>query len=129
MNCFFFLFLTCFRFQFGSSHRYQSGFTPPGDIKFEDLSKMDPSESASPSEINSKIFNHHTFKNTLSAGKIKKRPGFFWIFKDKVRVCNCDANFKFTFFLLLLRQTLRNNFFRFLFLVCSLARFAHRIIY
>ncbi|XP_031620569.1 formin-binding protein 1-like [Contarinia nasturtii] len=61
--------------------RYKSGFTPPQDIKFEDLSKMDP-DSASPSEISSKVFNHHTLKSTISATKLKKRPGFFWMFNS-----------------------------------------------
>lgn len=84
--------------------RYQSGFTPPGDIKFEDLSKMDP-ESASPSEISSKVFNHHTLKNTISASRMKKRPGFFWIFNsNKVR-----GNYIYS--LLMNRSFLRCNFF------------------
>lgn len=61
--------------------RYKSGFTPPGDIKFEDLSKLDP-DTASPSEISSKVFNHHTLKSTISASKLKKRPGFFWMFNS-----------------------------------------------
>lgn len=65
-------------------YRYQSGFTPPGDIKFEDLSKMDP-ETANQSEFNSKILNHFNPKGTLSGGKLKKRANILNIFfKEKV---------------------------------------------
>lgn len=59
--------------------RYQSGFTPPGDIEFKDLSKMDP-ETASPSE--NKIFKTNTVKNTITASKLKKRPVLSWMFNS-----------------------------------------------
>lgn len=63
--------------------RYQSGFAPPGDIKFEDLSKLDP-ETATHSQFSSKVMNRMTLKETLSVHKLKKRPGIFSMFGNKV---------------------------------------------
>ncbi|XP_033149620.1 formin-binding protein 1-like, partial [Drosophila busckii] len=54
--------------------RYQSGFTPPTDIPFEDLSKMD-SSSAPQSNYSNVTYNHNTFKGTISAAKFKKPRG------------------------------------------------------
>ncbi|XP_017861472.1 PREDICTED: formin-binding protein 1-like isoform X9 [Drosophila arizonae] len=55
--------------------RYQSGFTPPTDIPFEDLSKMDPSV-APQSNYSSVPYNHLTIKGgTLTAAKLKKARG------------------------------------------------------
>ncbi|XP_034121041.1 formin-binding protein 1-like isoform X10 [Drosophila guanche] len=58
--------------------RYQSGFTPPTDIPFEDLSKLDP-DSLQDHYSNS-MSNHLTMRGTMSANKIKKRVGIFNIF-------------------------------------------------
>ncbi|XP_064546101.1 formin-binding protein 1-like isoform X9 [Drosophila montana] len=55
--------------------RYQSGFTPPTDIPFEDLSKMDPS-AVPQSNYSSVPYNHLTIKSgTLTAAKLKKARG------------------------------------------------------
>ncbi|KRG06151.1 uncharacterized protein Dmoj_GI13197, isoform B [Drosophila mojavensis] len=55
--------------------RYQSGFTPPTDIPFEDLSKMDPGV-APQSNYSSVPYNHLTIKGgTLTAAKLKKARG------------------------------------------------------
>lgn len=63
--------------------RYQSGFQPPGDIPFEDLSKAD-SESSHNSQNNSNAMNHNaTMKGgTMGANKLKKRVGIFNIFSS-----------------------------------------------
>lgn len=58
--------------------RYQSGFQPPGDIPFEDLSKGD-NESQHNSQINHAI---NTMKGTIGANKLKKRAGIFNIFSS-----------------------------------------------
>lgn len=72
--------------------RYQSGFQPPGDIPFEDLSKAD-SESSHNSQNNSNAMNHNaTMKGgTMGANKLKKRVGIFNIFSsNKVsQLFNC----------------------------------------
>ncbi|KAH8365580.1 hypothetical protein KR093_002261 [Drosophila rubida] len=54
--------------------RYQSGFTPPADIPFEDLSKMD-SSIATQSNYSSVTYNHLTIKGTISGPKFKKPRG------------------------------------------------------
>lgn len=64
--------------------RYQSGFQPPGDIPFEDLSKAD-TDSTHNSQISHAI-NNATMKGTLGAKNLKKRVGIFNIFSsNKVR--------------------------------------------
>lgn len=65
--------------------RYQSGFTPPVDIPFEDLSKMDPESSANMQYTNM-ASNHNTVKGTMGAQKLKKRAGIFGIFSSN-KVC------------------------------------------
>ncbi|XP_059226741.1 formin-binding protein 1-like isoform X7 [Stomoxys calcitrans] len=60
--------------------RYQSGFTPPSDIPFEDLSKLDTLDSSQESHFNHVQSSHLTVKGTISANKIKKRVGIFNIF-------------------------------------------------
>lgn len=66
--------------------RYQSGFQPPGDLPFEDLSKMD-SESTHNSQNNFPLPNHPTIKGTISGKGIKARKGIFTIFSsNKVSV-------------------------------------------
>ncbi|XP_052847756.1 formin-binding protein 1-like isoform X5 [Drosophila gunungcola] len=59
--------------------RYQSGFTPPRDIPFEDLSKCDP-DSVQDSHYSNSTSNHLTMRGTMSANKLKKRVGIFNIF-------------------------------------------------
>ncbi|XP_034103195.2 formin-binding protein 1-like isoform X4 [Drosophila albomicans] len=54
--------------------RYQSGFQPPADIPFEDLSKMD-SSIATQSNYSSVTYNHLTIKGTISGPKFKKPRG------------------------------------------------------
>lgn len=65
--------------------RYKTGFLPPPDYVFEDLSKAD-SESSTYSSQNNLNSNHLTQKGTLGANKLKKRAGIFGIFSsNKVR--------------------------------------------
>ncbi|XP_017053294.1 formin-binding protein 1-like isoform X8 [Drosophila ficusphila] len=59
--------------------RYQSGFTPPRDIPFEDLSKLDP-DAVQDSHYSNSTSNHLTMRGTMSANKLKKRVGIFNIF-------------------------------------------------
>lgn len=54
--------------------RYQSGFTIPTDIPFEDLSKSNPDSSLEQSHTHIPL-NKHTIKGTVSGGKMKKRGG------------------------------------------------------
>lgn len=64
--------------------RYKSGFQPPGDIPFEDLSvaKSYDSNSQLAQPVMQPIHNHLTVKGTVSGGKIKKRVGLFGIFSS-----------------------------------------------
>ncbi|XP_068149843.1 formin-binding protein 1-like isoform X6 [Drosophila tropicalis] len=59
--------------------RYQSGFTPPTDIPFEDLSKLDP-DAVQDSTYSNSTSHLLTVKGTISANKIKKRVGIFSLF-------------------------------------------------
>ncbi|XP_043274862.1 formin-binding protein 1-like isoform X4 [Venturia canescens] len=72
--------------------RYKSGFTPPGDFPFEDLSvaKSYDSNSQLSQPVMQPIHNHLTVKGTVSGGKMKKRVGIFGIFssnKKLIEVC------------------------------------------
>ncbi|XP_029050220.1 formin-binding protein 1-like isoform X1 [Osmia bicornis bicornis] len=72
--------------------RYKSGFQPPGDFPFEDLSvaKTYDSNSQLSQPVMQPIHNHLTVKGTVSGGKIKKRVGLFGIFssnKKLIEVC------------------------------------------
>jgi hypothetical protein len=63
--------------------RCKSGFQPPEDIPFEDLSAMESDEV--PAQVNTIAITTispeaMTVKGTMSAGKIKKRVGLFGIF-------------------------------------------------
>lgn len=64
--------------------RYKSGFQPPGDFPFEDLSaaKSYDSNSQLSAPVMQPIHNHLTVKGTVSGGKIKKRVGLFGIFSS-----------------------------------------------
>jgi hypothetical protein len=65
--------------------RYKSGFQPPEDIPFEDLSAIKSGEAPAP--VNTVAITTirpeaMTVKGTMSAGKIKKRVGLFGIFSS-----------------------------------------------
>jgi len=65
--------------------RYKSGFQPPEDIPFEDLSAIKSGEVQNPVNtvaITSMRPEAMTVKGTMSAGKIKKRVGLFGIFSS-----------------------------------------------
>lgn len=65
--------------------RYKSGFQPPDDIPFEDLSAIKSGEVQHPVNtvaITSMRPEAMTVKGTMSAGKVKKRVGLFGIFSS-----------------------------------------------
>ncbi|XP_043515702.1 formin-binding protein 1-like isoform X1 [Frieseomelitta varia] len=69
--------------------RYKSGFQPPGDFPFEDLSvaKTYDSNSQLSQPVMQPIHNHHlTAKGTVSGSKIKKRVGLFGIFSSNKKL-------------------------------------------
>ncbi|XP_017789488.1 PREDICTED: LOW QUALITY PROTEIN: formin-binding protein 1-like [Habropoda laboriosa] len=69
--------------------RYKSGFQPPGDFPFEDLSvaKTYDSNSQLSQPVMQPIHNHHlTAKGTVSGGKMKKRVGLFGIFSSNKKL-------------------------------------------
>lgn len=73
--------------------KYQSGFAPPGDIPFEDLSRMDPdslNHSQTPHGGNNAL-NHLTLKGTISAHKLKKRAGIFGIFSSNKNILSSEG--------------------------------------
>ncbi|XP_033242613.1 formin-binding protein 1-like isoform X13 [Drosophila miranda] len=69
--------------------RYQSGFAPPTDIPFEDLSKLDPDTLQD--HYNNSMSNHLTMRGTMSANKIKKRVGIFNIFGSNKNSLTADG--------------------------------------
>lgn len=75
----------CFQDTLLVIEKYKSGFQPPEDFPFEDLSKGG-SESGSSNNINtipitSKLKDSgYTVKGTISGKSIKKRTGIFNIF-------------------------------------------------
>uniref|UniRef100_A0A1B0CCR2 Putative cdc42-interacting protein cip4 n=1 Tax=Lutzomyia longipalpis TaxID=7200 RepID=A0A1B0CCR2_LUTLO len=70
--------------------RYKSGFTPPADIPFEDLSKVD-AESSNYSSQNNLGINNMTQKGTMGANKLKKRVGIFGIFGSNKNTLSTDG--------------------------------------
>lgn len=64
--------------------RYKSGFQPPGDIPFEDLSAIKNGEAPPPCNVAITSIKPEalTVKGTMSAGKLKKRGGLFGIFSS-----------------------------------------------
>ncbi|KPU77768.1 uncharacterized protein Dana_GF24736, isoform G [Drosophila ananassae] len=70
--------------------RYQSGFTPPRDIPFEDLSKSDP-DAVHDSHYSNSTANHLTIRGTMSANKLKKRVGIFNIFGSNKNSLTADG--------------------------------------
>ncbi|XP_049289369.1 formin-binding protein 1-like isoform X6 [Anopheles funestus] len=74
--------------------KYQSGFQPPGDIPFEDLSKSDPDASNNSQTHNSSTgLNHMTGKGTTK-DKLKKRVGIFGIFTGNKKILEACINVK-----------------------------------
>uniref|UniRef100_A0A0K8TM08 Putative cdc42-interacting protein cip4 n=1 Tax=Tabanus bromius TaxID=304241 RepID=A0A0K8TM08_TABBR len=71
--------------------RYQSGFTPPGDIPFEDLSKADPEASNNINYSNIPLNNLTINKGTVGANKLKKRVGLFGIFNSNKNSLSTDG--------------------------------------
>lgn len=68
--------------------RYKSGYDPPSDIPFEDLSRMDSTPAPPSQPISALKPEYFTVKGTMSVGKSWKRPGIFAIFSsNKVRHC------------------------------------------
>jgi len=71
--------------------RYKSGFEPPGDFPFDDLSRGGESTplvlpGSGNTYVSSGVGAHRsesmTVKGTMSAGKLKKRVGLFAIFSS-----------------------------------------------
>ncbi|XP_058836105.1 formin-binding protein 1-like isoform X6 [Topomyia yanbarensis] len=71
--------------------KYQSGFQPPGDLPFEDLSKAD-SETSNNSQNYTPTtgLNHLTAKGTTTQ-KLKKRVGLFGIFASNKNNLSTDG--------------------------------------
>lgn len=77
--------------------RFKSGFTPPGDIPFEDLHNSKPANASSGGSSGSSDGSCNgpvstirsdslTIKGTMSVSKLKKRGGIFGLFSSsKVR--------------------------------------------
>lgn len=61
-----------------SLHRYQSGFNPPGDVPFEDLSKPESSVSSNNSTTN--LQKSNTSITGTTKIRLKSRSGIFGIF-------------------------------------------------
>lgn len=71
--------------------KYQSGFQPPGDLPFEDLSKADSDTSNNSQNYTSTGgLNHFTAKGTTSQ-KLKKRVGLFGIFASNKNNLSTDG--------------------------------------
>lgn len=67
--------------------RHKSGFTPPGDIPFDDLSNANVQENhLNANTPKSSSLSRETLRGTVSGGKKGKRGGLFGIFgSSKVR--------------------------------------------
>ncbi|XP_065089998.1 formin-binding protein 1-like isoform X9 [Ochlerotatus camptorhynchus] len=71
--------------------KYQSGFQPPGDLPFEDLSKADSDTSNNSQNYTSTSgLNHLTAKGTTT-NKLKKRVGLFGIFASNKNNLSTDG--------------------------------------
>ncbi|XP_055620888.1 formin-binding protein 1-like isoform X7 [Toxorhynchites rutilus septentrionalis] len=73
--------------------KYQSGFQPPGDLPFEDLSKADSDTSNNSQNYTSTGgggLNHLTAKGTTTQ-KLKKRVGIFGIFTSNKNNLSMDG--------------------------------------
>ncbi|CAD7083141.1 unnamed protein product [Hermetia illucens] len=71
--------------------RYQSGFNPPDNIPFEDLSKPDTVDGSNTIHYNNIPMNHMTMKGTMGANKLKKRVGIFGIFSSNKNSLSTDG--------------------------------------
>lgn len=68
--------------------KYKTGFPPPDDIPFEDLSKGSGSDSGSTPNINTVQIGKlkdgsFTVKGTITGRAMKKRAGIFNIFSSR----------------------------------------------
>ncbi|XP_053689845.1 formin-binding protein 1-like isoform X1 [Sabethes cyaneus] len=71
--------------------KFQSGFQPPGDLPFEDLSKADSDTSNNSQTYTSTSgLNHLTAKGTTTQ-KLKKRVGIFGIFASNKNNLSTDG--------------------------------------
>lgn len=71
--------------------KFQSGFQPPGDLPFEDLSKADSDTSNNSQNYTSTSgLNHLTAKGTTT-NKLKKRVGIFGIFASNKNNLSTDG--------------------------------------
>lgn len=80
--------------------RYKSGFEPPGDFPFDDLSRGGESTplvlpGSGNTYVSSGVGAHRsesmTVKGTMSAGKLKKRVGLFAIFSSNKLMDVCSS--------------------------------------
>ncbi|XP_046986764.1 formin-binding protein 1-like isoform X1 [Schistocerca americana] len=77
--------------------RYKSGFQPPEDIPFEDLSAIKSGEMPppiNPVPITTLRPEAMTVKGTMSSGKLKKRVGLFGIFSSTKNNFSANADNK-----------------------------------
>ena len=72
--------------------RHKSGFTPPGDIPFEDLSNANIPENHNSNTPKNSSLQRDTVKGTMSGGKNKKRGGLFGIFGSSKVSCHGDES-------------------------------------
>jgi len=86
--------------------RYKSGFEPPGDFPFDDLSRGGESTplilpGSGNTYVSSGVGAHRsesmTVKGTMSAGKLKKRVGLFAIFSSNKVYIIMHRNYLQTF--------------------------------
>ena len=68
--------------------KFKSGFSPPGDVPFEDLSSTDSasvngSMSSMPQSINHPVMEKKTsIIGTITGGRIRKRSGLLGLFSN-----------------------------------------------
>ena len=73
--------------------KFKSGFLPPGDIPFEDLSSNDNasingSMSSMQQSINPVLEKKTSLLGTITGGRIRKRSGILGLFSNaKVKLC------------------------------------------
>ena len=62
--------------------KYKSGFEPPADFPFDDLSRPDGIHYTSPITVKPEAIPGLTVKGTLSSKNFKKRGGIFTLFSS-----------------------------------------------
>lgn len=67
--------------------KFKSGFFPPSDIPFEDLSNSE-NQSVNNGSINTSISDKKTILGTITGGKIKKRSGILGLFGQNKNALN-----------------------------------------